>query len=139
MQLFGVAPYLPAPNTLDALAQQSKTGLRKTEDPADTGAEGADHNLTIAGLDQQNLRDFGMREMKVAQNRHILGIAHERIRGQKGNVGRPGRKSLKKRSDVHGASGDAKLRMTAESAGKQLCLQAIGIDDKDTDGIRSGG
>jgi len=54
-------------------------------------------------------------------------------------LGGAGRKGLKKRSDVHGAGGDAKLCMTAQSAGKQLRLQAIGIDDKDTDGVRSGG
>jgi hypothetical protein len=36
-----------------------------------------------------------MREMKVAQSRHILGIAHESIWGEQGDTWGAGRKGLK--------------------------------------------
>lgn len=79
-----------------------------------------------------------MREMKLTQSPHVLDTARERIWGQQGDIRRGGRRGLKKSRDIHGAGGDAKLRMTAESAGEQLRLQAIGIDDEDANGVRSG-
>lgn len=77
--------------------------------------------------------------MKAAQSHHGVGRVGHRTQGEKRDAGVVISHRLQDGGAFHVAGSDVKFRMTAQRADQQLRLHAIGIGDKHTDSLRSGG
>ena len=90
-----LAQICPAGDALDAAAEQAEVRVGDAEDAAGTGAEGADHQFAVVGLDQKNFGDCGMGEMNAAHGRHLVGDVDGVIQREHNDFGRSGGDGLK--------------------------------------------
>jgi hypothetical protein len=93
------------------------------------------HQRPVSFVDQQDLEDFRMAEMKTPERQDGLGQIGSLIHGQQRHLGRLAGDRLQNGGRLHFAGSDGKLRMAAQRIDEQLRLHAVGIGDKNSDGI----
>lgn len=131
--LLRVGPDLPDRYALDAAAEEAEMRVGNAEDAAGSAAEGADYEVAVIGLYQENFGYGGMGEMDAAHGRHLAGDADGVIQGEHYYFSWRGGDGMEDRGDVDWAGGDFELGTAAQGAGKELRLHAVGIGNQDSD------
>lgn len=72
VELPGVSPNLPVGDPQQAFVKQTEVGVGDAEDAAHARTKCVHDEFAIKGLDEQNLANLGMCEMKSAKYRHRL-------------------------------------------------------------------
>jgi hypothetical protein len=65
--LLHIDPDLAFGDTLDAAAEQAEVSIRGAENSANAGAEGADDQVTVIGLKEENLGHVWIQKMKAPE------------------------------------------------------------------------
>lgn len=132
--LLGIDPDLTFGDALDATAKQAKVSVRRTENSADAGAEGANDEFTVVRLEEENLGHVRMKKMDAAKRGHLTGEANGTIKREKDDPGRVCCDRLKDGVDVDGAGGDVELGTSAQGASEKLRLHLVGVSDENRGG-----
>ncbi len=109
VHLFRVDPDLTGGDSLNAAAEQAEVGIGNAENTAGAGAESADDEFPVVGLDQKNLGDVGMGKMDAAYGGHLAGDIGGVIQRKHNHPGRSGCDRLEERGGVDQAGEDAEL------------------------------
>ena len=132
--MLSVGPDLSGGYALYAPAEQAEMRVGDAEDAAGSGAEGADYQGPIVGLNQENFGNCRVGKMDAAHGGHLIGDADGMIEREHYYFGGSGCDGVKDRGYVDGAGGDAELGASAQGAGEELRLHAVGVGDEDGDG-----